>query len=1333
MTDNYCDVVKSFHNDVRCGNFEVVRSFLESYQLDEDHYLYNDEMESAAAIAIKQRRIEIYELLLSFGLYLGPHERMNDLLDGESSKTTSEQDCKANIHNIHKKYFKDSSLKHVQALISKSKLSHDASMSDRSAYFGQITKAFEDLNSLKLVEPILKIASTDAQLKLVFDFIHDTVDNLDPAKKKDISGTTYTKDNYIYVGAKGLVDGSDTQVLATLAHEMCHFVINRLYKNNCKPYLKSDQEKKEKFDEVVKITNSKKFTEEIIDSVYTLYPTAKHHAELIVRVPHLEAFYKDDQEKFIKISKAYTELFHFYEKNTFEDLKKSFPVFQAKREIREVNDVCRTLAALETSDIELSSEALNIELNANDNILIITSNCPKFTMRAIYQQNKEKVDFESCYIFANLETLENEKVFNLIVNAINLCTEPILVVNCDNQKKDKVTKFVQKFNDNDITQRVIFISDKICFLNSKSNVDITHTWSHLTINFQQKLLQRTINFQGYDVPLGIMGDLSSIESIPFKELLDDGNVTVGENLFKDTSKEYVDRTFLSQNSKLIVNQWPYENYDIQHNFNFLSISADKHKTILLFDEPGMGKSTTFKILQSKLKKKYFAHWIVFMDLKDHCKAFQVDEKITKFIDRETIIEFFCEKILKLQVKNFDAQFFAQLFNDNRVIVLMDGLDEICPSYKRFVFALMVAIQTLSKNQLWISTRPHLVSELTNILHPITFRLKPFTKKDQQTFFKNFFTSRNSQDQNIEQKLREIDELLKKLYIKGSLSISNPLLFKMIAECFDVDDENSKLLASNLFSIYEHFTTKMVDRCMKKGPEARKTLAMSYGKLEMMKFYQKSSFVTCFEHTKRSIQEMINLCFNNVSTPSSDNIARIGLMFYDGSDCFRFIHRTFAEFGVAQFIHKTIFLGDFKSGEYLVATFDVFLEILRKAESHGMILAFIDNALEIFEADKSLKQTKSLLSESSEKLKFRLFEKLVEGGYFNLIKALLIHIHPEPNELLVSRNAYRQNLIMSAVKYQSISFIEKFFELFEEIVGSNSIRKMMRRNDLDQNIFHFAASNRKYSEVFSYLARKIESFISRDELNILMLQIDRNDENVINRALQYSQDLSTLLETLLMNLDNSQLISLIMKKGDNLLHFSLDPENFSSSKFFALIDFMKQVFGNDILQKYLLQRNKNGMTLFGIALNTGCEAFSDVKKAYIRMCGATRLRAMVLNNVFLVLFHKLTNVEDDKGIYESHLKTILMLRDLFEDAQNKASLQKVLQSEDDHGNTCLLFAAKNHTEQNFLALWSVIVYAFNEEEQFKLLLKKNIHGESVVRCVGLNCFDASFLVNKGIFL
>lgn len=71
-----------------------------------------------------------------------------------------------------------------------------------------------------------------------------------------------------------------------------------------------------------------------------------------------------------------------------------------------------------------------------------------------------------------------------------------------------------------------------------------------------------------------------------------------------------------------------------------------------------------------------------MDLNQHCKAFQVGNKITTAIkDCDGIVEFFCVKILKIQ--GFEAEIFEQLFKDVRVILLMDGIDEICPSYKKF--------------------------------------------------------------------------------------------------------------------------------------------------------------------------------------------------------------------------------------------------------------------------------------------------------------------------------------------------------------------------------------------------------------------------------------------------------------------------------------------------------------------------------------------------------------------------------------------------------------------------------------------------------------------------
>jgi Zn-dependent peptidase ImmA (M78 family) len=75
---------------------------------------------------------------------------------------------------------------------------------------------------------ILKIAAHCNDLNIVFDFERASVDQLDPTKDKTVCGTIYPVFAFIYIGAKGLLDEVQRfEVFGTIAHELCHFVMDR--------------------------------------------------------------------------------------------------------------------------------------------------------------------------------------------------------------------------------------------------------------------------------------------------------------------------------------------------------------------------------------------------------------------------------------------------------------------------------------------------------------------------------------------------------------------------------------------------------------------------------------------------------------------------------------------------------------------------------------------------------------------------------------------------------------------------------------------------------------------------------------------------------------------------------------------------------------------------------------------------------------------------------------------------------------------------------------------------------------------------------------------------
>jgi hypothetical protein len=89
-----------------------------------------------------------------------------------------------------------------------------------------------------------------------------------------------------------------------------------IYHNHAKPYFQDDRSSQREFKKVDKECQKNKDNEEFIEMVYGSYAEKVHHAELIVRVPHLIALYQNQPGKLDEVTSYFPKLFDYYEKHT---------------------------------------------------------------------------------------------------------------------------------------------------------------------------------------------------------------------------------------------------------------------------------------------------------------------------------------------------------------------------------------------------------------------------------------------------------------------------------------------------------------------------------------------------------------------------------------------------------------------------------------------------------------------------------------------------------------------------------------------------------------------------------------------------------------------------------------------------------------------------------------------------------------------------------------------------------------------------------------------------------------------------------------------------------
>ena len=103
--------------------------------------------------------------------------------------------------------------------------------------------------------------------------------------------------------------------------------------------------------------------------------------------------------------------------------------------------------------------------------------------------------------------------------------------------------------------------------------------------------------------------------------------------------------------------------------------------MLIADRAGMGKTTVLTHLSREIKEENPNHWVVRIDLNAHTDVLADQNKTS--ISPESATDFISNNLLNLKT-SLEKKMFNHLLEKKRVVVMLDGFDEISPSYKNIV-------------------------------------------------------------------------------------------------------------------------------------------------------------------------------------------------------------------------------------------------------------------------------------------------------------------------------------------------------------------------------------------------------------------------------------------------------------------------------------------------------------------------------------------------------------------------------------------------------------------------------------------------------------------------
>ncbi|KAJ8733518.1 hypothetical protein PYW08_001816 [Mythimna loreyi] len=294
---------------------------------------------------------------------------------------------------------------------------------------------------------------------------------------------------------------------------------------------------------------------------------------------------------------------------------------------------------------------------------------------------------------------------------------------------------------------------------------------------QKSILRNTnVIFHGVEVNLDLIIDeksLGLVEELVLYKLMQNDKCIIGKpagNL-NDREKVYIERSVKCL--KVVTRTLETEDKKIEEGEikKISSLHDLENDIVLIIGEPGMGKSTLFTQLFLMTKQRVPTDWIVRINLLEYSKQFCTWQENKTVIDTLKSLKFLCqatisknpikreEKGVKITLEDLDGavllkgcdgdewtifqlKLFLHYYNTKQLIILLDGLDEICPTYEREAFSLIKTLMNLHrKHKIWITSRSYhkVIAELNlNFL----YKLEPFNNVEQDLYLSAFWKEKN---------------------------------------------------------------------------------------------------------------------------------------------------------------------------------------------------------------------------------------------------------------------------------------------------------------------------------------------------------------------------------------------------------------------------------------------------------------------------------------------------------------------------------------------------------------------------------------------------------------
>jgi len=722
----------------------------------------------------------------------------------------------------------------------------------------------------------------------------------------------------------------------------------------------------------------------------------------------------------------------------------------------------------------------------------------------------------------------------------------------------------------------------------------------LTSDSQKKLLEKTVKFQGIETALNeLMSTDSAItKKLPLASLVKGKKLKIGQPVPEPDGYDeefYIGRTLNYQNDE---NPTSYST----ENLDKLILQAQRQKVMLISDRAGMGKTTTLTHLSKQIKQHFPSHWVVRINLNDHTDALQTQKR-----QKIEAVEFLSQRLLKFN-SYFEKELFEQRLEEGKVVVMLDSFDEISPSYERTVIDLLQALKKTSVQQLWVTTRPHLRETLEeNLQQQHCYTLEPFSKGNQVEFLTKIWCQKLNLQGTSQKQLEEyataiIEKLQQSINDTGKEFTGVPLQTRMLAEAFDQSDVSEHNLPDkfDLLDLYKRFTERKYDIYWEDKMKTAKSNVAAEEQRER-DFSTVREEHQCLAFQMLFPKEVIGIFKDNrQSAFKPKQLARYGIVHYIDNKP-HFIHRTFAEYYVADFLIDKLSKETTPGKELL----DFLLKDILLQENCQVICSFLDGFLEKWKPSKGILEQSGkgiceLWKDDADggigqkllgSLGRTILHQAAQEGHPHIIRYLLDSLKAGQHleticDLFLAKNTMEQTAWHLSVETGHLKASEELWDWAKEAKLNLKDDLMLAEDKNRQTVCHLAAWN-KHPQVLKQLLVYAEAELSQQELKNLLLAVDEEEQTVWHLAAW--ENLPEVFQNLMewakkANLDQQEFKELLLQKdyrGRTPWHFATLNNHPEVYEWVTMMikDPQEQ---KELLKKLLLDKDKAEQTIWHLA-------------------------------------------------------------------------------------------------------------------------------------------------------